>query len=142
MARITFDILKLSRYMPLVLLLMSLISTWSPQTPDLKHFQWKNRILLLFAPTTADERLKKQTDQIEANRAGFDERDLLTFIIPEQSPLRAQFHVNNKAYIVILLGKDGTEKLRQESVVDPEKLFRLIDSMPMRRAESATIKRP
>jgi len=127
--------------MPTVLLAMSLISTWSPQTPDLKHFQWKNRVLLLFAPA-GDDRLKKQTDLMEASRAGFEERDLITFIIPEQSPLHAQFRVDNKAYTVILLGKDGTEKLRQQSVLDPEKLFRLIDSMPMRRAESVTIKRP
>jgi hypothetical protein len=128
--------------MPYLLLLMSLISTWSPQTPELKHFQWKNRILLLFAPTASDESLKKQIDQIETNRSGFEERDLIAFIIPDQSPLRARLHVDNKTYTVILLGKDGTEKLRQQSVLDPEKLFRLIDSMPMRRAESATIKRP
>jgi len=126
--------------MPILLLLMSLISTWSPQTPDLKHFQWKNRILLLFAPAAGEERLKKQTDLIEASRAGFEERDLITFINPPESPLRTQFHIDNKAYTVILLGKDGTEKLRQQSVLDPEKLFRLIDSMPMRRAESARIK--
>jgi hypothetical protein len=126
--------------MPIALLAMSLISTWSPQTPDLKHFQWKNRILLLFAPEAEDERLKKQTDLIEASRPGFEERDLITFIIPEPGPLRARFHVDTKAYTVILLGKDGTEKLRQQSVLDPEKLFRLIDSMPMRRAESARIK--
>jgi len=119
---------------------MSLISTWSPQTPDLKHFQWKNRILLLFAPASSDKRLTKQTDLIEANRPGFEERDLIIFIIPEQSPLRVHFHIDNKAFTVILLGKDGTEKLRQQSVLDPEKLFRLIDSMPMRRAESARMK--
>jgi len=128
--------------MPIVLPAMSLISTWSPQTPDLKHFQRKNRILLLFAPAASDERLKKQTDLIEASRSGFEDRDLITFIIPDASPLHAHFHVDNKAYTVILLGKDGTEKLRQQSVLDTEKLFRLIDSMPMRRAESVTIKRP
>jgi hypothetical protein len=128
--------------MPIALLALSLISIWSPQTPDLQHFQWKKRILLLFAPAAGDGRLKEQTDLIEANRPGFEERDLITFIIPEQSPLRAHFHVDSKAFTVILLGKDGTEKLRQQSVLDTEKLFRLIDSMPMRRAESVTIKRP
>jgi len=125
--------------MPIALLAMSLISTWSPQTPDLKHFQWKNRILLLFAPA-GDERLKKQTNLIEASRAGFEERDLITLIIPEQSPLRTHFHIDNKAFTVILVGKDGTEKLRRQSVLDPEKLFRLIDSMPMRRTEGARMK--
>ena len=42
-------------------------------------------------------------------------------------------------FTFILLGKDGTEKLRRlGKVVSPQELFQLIDSMPMRKAEMAT----
>jgi hypothetical protein len=115
---------------------MVVISSWSQQTPDLKHFQWKNRILLVFPRSAGDEDLKRQTVLITAKEAGFQERGLIVFIVPEKSGLRLRFRVAEDKYVVILLGKDGTEKLRQESVVEPEKLFRLIDSMPMRRAEA------
>jgi hypothetical protein len=120
--------------MSFLCLAMSLISLWSSQTPDLKHYQWKNRVLLLFAPAHDDARVKKQTALIEANRSGFEDRDLIAFLIPEQSPLRDRFHIDGKTFTVILIGKDGTEKLRRSSIVDPEQLFRLIDSMPMRQA--------
>ena len=42
---------------------------------------------------------------------------------------------NDKNFEVILVGLDGTIKLRQEQPVSTDKLFSLIDSMPMRQRE-------
>ena len=36
---------------------------------------------------------------------------------------------------MVLIGKDGGEKLRSHEIVSPETLCRLIDSMPMRQEE-------
>jgi hypothetical protein len=36
---------------------------------------------------------------------------------------------------VVLIGKDGGVKLRNDYVVAPQKILDLIDGMPMRRAE-------
>ena len=36
---------------------------------------------------------------------------------------------------MILVGKDGTEKLRAHHVVSAQALFALIDAMPMRQRE-------
>jgi hypothetical protein len=117
---------------------MSLITLWSAKTPDLKTFQWKNRLLLVFAPSAADPEVQKQRSLVEEKSSGFHDRDLLVFILAEQKggekALETQFRIRPKSFTVLLIGKDGTEKLRQDSVIQPEKLFRVVDSMPMRRA--------
>ncbi len=120
--------------MKLAILAMSLISVWSPSSPTLKHFQWKNRILIVFAPNETDERVQRQCSIVQSNRAGFEERDVIVFISSGQTSLSSQFHVRADEFAVLLIGKDGSEKLRQHSIIDSKKLFDLIDSMPMRRA--------
>ena len=49
--------------------------------------------------------------------------------------LRSHYRVGAGQFTVILVGKDGGEKYRAERVVDPDELFALIDTMPMRRRE-------
>jgi hypothetical protein len=117
-----------------LLLAMALISTWNEKTPDLRHFQWKNRVLLLFTPSKTDAVLKKQTALVEAHSAGFEERDLIVFVVPDHAPLWERFQVDARTFTVVLIGKDGGEKFRQTSLLEPEKLFQIVDSMPMRRA--------
>jgi hypothetical protein len=39
------------------------------------------------------------------------------------------------AFSVVLIGKDGGEKLRQTTPLTPADLFALVDAMPMRQAE-------
>lgn len=36
---------------------------------------------------------------------------------------------------ILLIGKDGGIKLKRPFLVDPKKIFEIIDSMPMRKAE-------
>jgi len=49
--------------------------------------------------------------------------------------LRKRYRVAKGDTTVILVGKDGGEKLRTGDLADLERIFRLIDSMPMRRRE-------
>ena len=49
--------------------------------------------------------------------------------------LRKQYQPNGSGLTVVLVGKDGTEKARWEQVVDPQIIFDLIDTMPMRIQE-------
>ena len=42
---------------------------------------------------------------------------------------------NSNNFEVILIGLDGSIKLRQENILLKEDLFRIIDSMPMRISE-------
>ena len=49
--------------------------------------------------------------------------------------LRTRFDVQENDFCVILVGKDGTEKMRSASPVEMEDIFKRIDSMPMRKRE-------
>ncbi|MEN9938132.1 MAG: hypothetical protein RLZZ387_4711 [Chloroflexota bacterium] len=117
---------------------------------DLGRYQWRNRLLLLFAPAADDPLFVTQQDALAAHHTGLAERELLVFVLFEATDgagdsqvvtaaqaaeLRARFGVPTGAFTILLVGKDGTEKLRSQGVVPAADLFGLIDSMPMRRDE-------
>ena len=54
---------------------------------------------------------------------------------PRHDDVLNYFGLDPNQLAVILVGKDGTVKLREEHSVDPLAIFALIDTMPMRRAE-------
>lgn len=54
----------------------------------------------------------------------------------EEEVARKRFHVGADEFAVILLGKDGGEKLRSQNPVTMERLNKLIDGMPMRQKEA------
>lgn len=100
----------------------------------LAEYRWEKRPILVFAPAPGDPRLEDQLDRFEASRAELAERDNVVIVDTEPgSALRARFRPPE--FAVILVGKDGTEKLRRASPVAVGDLTALIDSMPMRRRE-------
>ena len=46
-----------------------------------------------------------------------------------------EYKIKPGTFNVILVGKDGSEKHRSVTVLQPQKLFTIIDAMPMRRSE-------
>ena len=117
---------------------------------DLDAYQWKNRIILLFAPSSDFDAYQRQMQEFEGQEDGILDRDLIVLEIFEVGQsrsghislsegvaprLRRQFHVGEGEFVFILLGKDGTEKLRSNNPVSFSELFRLIDAMPMRQEE-------
>jgi hypothetical protein len=121
------------------------------QTFTLKYYQWKQRVLLVFTPDATQPLLQQQLNEINQDKTGYSERDLVviriyatTMEIGEEKPgvssavvqqLRTEFQVDADAFCVILLGKDGGEKLRSTKVIPTRKLFDVIDAMPMRKNE-------
>ncbi len=115
---------------------------------DLSSYKWKNRLLLIFAPSASGNRYEEQLRLLEGLEPDFEERDLLlgkflkqeegeldgTTVFPEEAAkMRDQFGI--EGFTTILVGKDGTEKYRTEEPVSAEEIFRRIDAMPMRRRE-------
>ena len=110
---------------------------------------WQKRVLLLFAPSPQDAGLQRQDEILDAVEEGLDERDMavvrifaderVTLNDRRHSQSGASFHrkfaVDAGEFRVILVGKDGSVKLDRNAVVSDDELFRLIDSMPMRRYE-------
>jgi len=91
---------------------------------DLDAYRWKSRVLLQFGEHT---KLSAQT------QAAFKERDLV--LIHADSPeLRKSFKIKS-GFALILIGKDGGEKARWLTPIDPQIILNLIDSMPMRQSE-------
>ncbi len=117
---------------------------------DLDAYKWTNRLLFIFSPSPAHSDYRSQRQELQGKEGEIADRDL---IIPEifedgtgrigETPLgeeaaaylREKFGVEPGRFAVILVGKDGGEKLREEKSVPAQELFSLIDSMPMRQAE-------
>ena len=116
----------------------------------LRSYQWKQRLLLVFAPSAHSASYLRQRAHYDLAGEGFRTRDLLfVSLIPgetqvvrrqkvdlaAQNELRRQFEIGPDDFAVLLVGKDGGIKLRSEHPVSPDELFPLIDSMPMRQQE-------
>jgi len=121
-----------------------------PGIIELKQYVWKNRLLLVFAPSEDDARYRGLEEALREHGDAIVERDLLVFRVLENgvsrlgrstinaqsaSLLRDRFSVNPGQFLVVLVGKDGGEKLRRGGEVDITEICSLIDSMPMRQRE-------
>ncbi len=116
----------------------------------LNEYQWSNRLLLVYADDEESSAYRQQIQEFEGQQVGIDDRDLVVFTIlpqkvinpegetlPPQSAkdLRQRYDVPNAQFEVILIGKDGGVKLKERKFLSSEKLFSIIDRMPMRRRE-------
>ncbi len=107
--------------------------------PDLDRLRWQNRVVVVWAESTNDERLSRQEKLLQANTEGLDERDVKVFSLtgdtPEGQHFRTKLGIEHHSFALVLIGKDGSVKLRKYEPVDPRDLFRTIDRMPMRKDE-------
>jgi hypothetical protein len=117
---------------------------------NLTQFQWKNRLLFLFAPNRNHPFFGSLRRALVAQQAEVADRDLVIFEILESGSstmnathldpqtaqsLREKFELRQGEFTVILIGKDGGVKLNRQDPIQLEDIFSLIDAMPMRREE-------
>lgn len=107
------------------------------------------RPLLIFAPTTTDARLEIQLRTLQEHAAQASDRQLVPIGLVYRNPsptaaqlspeeetvVRRRFNVDPTAFVVILIGKDGGEKLRSSKPFSMQQLNGTIDAMPMRQEE-------
>lgn len=118
------------------------------QGTTLSSLRNQKRVLLVFA--NGDNREAEAQLTVAAGHAeGFRERDLVlagiagtnpavptvTLTPKEEARAGQRFHVRHGEFTVVLLGKDGGEKLRSHAAVSWESLQGTIDAMPMRKDE-------
>ena len=115
----------------------------------MSEYRWKNRPLVVFAPSDSSPLLAEQRRIVANNRAGLGERDMVVIWVVGDSTsadlgsrpaakaaaLRARYGVADGAFRAILVGKDGGQKLASSQPIEAGKLFATIDAMPMRRDE-------
>ncbi len=96
----------------------------------------RSRVLLVLA-APGDARTAEQAGIVAEARAGAAERDLVLVepAAPDQARLRRRYGVAPDAFAVLLIGKDGSVKLRSAEPLTAKTLFDTIDTMPMRREE-------
>jgi len=118
-------------------------------TVTLAELREKARPLLIFAPEAKDLRLTDQVGVVRAHQKEAMERDLVAVAVPESGEValgkmlgpeeaakaRRRFHVKAGEFVVVLVGKDGGEKLRSAKPLPFKRLEDAIDAMPMRKEE-------
>jgi len=117
---------------------------------DLSADKWKNRLLILFASSEEEEAYLTLKKEIVLQGKEIRDRDLLIFHVLEKGEsrlgterlrsgqalsLKKHLSVPPGQFVIILVGKDGGEKLRQDRLVELKEVFRIIDAMPMRQQE-------
>ncbi|MEO0729196.1 MAG: DUF4174 domain-containing protein [Pseudomonadota bacterium] len=112
-------------------------------------YRWKNRPVLIFAPSAQDARLQRQRSVLMSKSRDLRDRDMVVIAVignsvralvgraPGRSAasLRKRFGVGGGSFRVLLVGKDGGVKLSSGAPISSARLFSLIDAMPMRRQE-------
>lgn len=144
----------MTRYRFVLMLLAGVMFVSTPSAEqeqvDLSSYQWKRRLLILFAPSEKEQGYQSLREQIERRFQEVQGRDLVIFHIFETGEshatessltkgqvflLRKQFSIKSGQRIAILIGKDGEVKLRKALPADLSEIFSVIDAMPMRQRE-------
>lgn len=113
-----------------------LLSTMIVSLSGIVSSDTDKRQLLLFTQNKDTGLAEKQLAIWKEAQAEMEERDLTITVITGNDLLHKKYKVDSQTeFTVILLGKDGGEKLRTQNLLTTNKLFALIDAMPMRRQE-------
>ncbi|MGB3243096.1 MAG: DUF4174 domain-containing protein [Sulfitobacter sp.] len=103
---------------------------------DLSEFRWKKRPVLVFADSADDPEYVRQLEFLEAQKEELIERDVVVLTDTDpaaRSPLRLA--MRPRGFMLVLVGKDGGNKLRKPFPWDVREISRSIDKMPMRQLE-------
>jgi hypothetical protein len=100
---------------------------------------WSNkRLLYIFGLDRNAIPVKHQLVLLSADKQGCEERDIEIIVVsdsPQRDLLQRKYSNSGDAFMIILVGKDGSEKHRSTLPVNPQELFSIIDAMPLRKYE-------
>ncbi|MBD2700886.1 DUF4174 domain-containing protein [Spirosoma sp. BT702] len=127
----------------LLSMMQSPASQPKPLETTLAEKKDKRRILLFFGSATSEPSLVAQQEMLSKVKNDLSERDLDVVVVTapnvsedDQQFLRIKFKMKPTAtFVGWLIGKDGGVKQTYQKPIPPAELFRLIDSMPMRKLE-------
>ena len=113
------------------------------------HHRWNDRLILIFNSEIDGPSIVRQMELFQNQEPELQDRDLFIYQISPTGVKNPdgqtdhktakwfydRYGISKNTFQVLLIGKDGGEKLRADNPIAPEKIFALIDTMPMRRAE-------
>ncbi|MEM1300652.1 MAG: DUF4174 domain-containing protein [Pseudomonadota bacterium] len=133
--------------MRIVSVLTALLIAAPAAADPMAEYLWSDRPIIIFAPSKYDQRLLDQIGRFSMHRKEYRDRDIKVIRIggvnmqvdgtgvPHAPVLREKYGVPKDEFAVILVGKDGGEKMRVSEPTDPRVFYDLIDTMPMRQEE-------
>ena len=138
----------------LAVILFTLANNQMMNGQNLDEHEWENRILIIHSDDENDVLVHTQLDEFIRFPSEMRERKLILYQYrgkqyqiqdfadtkiktkwKEVESLPKPIREMSPSVEIILIGLDGGVKLRQEKILTRAELFRIIDSMPMRRQE-------
>lgn len=119
------------------------------KSQELSSYRWSNRILLVLSNDPNNAEVRRQISLFANDSLGLAERKLMllqvfpdhylmgsnNFVRRQTGEIYFDYKTSERPFEVVLLGLDGSEKLRRFDVISPADLYAIIDVMPMRRSE-------
>ncbi len=123
-----------------------LFMSMNTMAQDFSKHEWENRLILVYSENQNNSIYQKQLTEFIENEEGLLERKILVYhILPERYKIglksedkwekNTSLKILDVQFEVNLIGLDGGIKLSQKELLTAEKLFSIIDRMPMRRIE-------
>lgn len=120
------------------------------EAQDLSEHQWEYRLIVILIDNADQEIFKDQIDELRSEPEGLKDRKLFIYSCTpiefrtgldmdgkwiSSEKLFKKYKKEDSNFEVILIGLDGGVKMRQSELLSCEKLFTVIDGMPMRKRE-------
>ncbi|MGB5691589.1 MAG: DUF4174 domain-containing protein [Flavobacteriaceae bacterium] len=125
-------------------LIIVLLCCYVSKGQSLLDYRWKNRLVFIVNPHIDQHGGHPQIKAFEGYTKAVQERDVLVYVLRKNKVFDLDGLIVNwtgktvpysSFKGIVLIGKDGSIKLKKPFLVSAKEIFDLIDSMPMRRAE-------
>ncbi len=109
---------------------------FSADEVDLADLQWQLRAVVVFSENENDPQFIEQMDLITSRIDELAERDVIVIADSDPTVLNdLRRKLRPRAFMLVLIGKDGNVALRKPAPWDVRELSRSIDKMPLRQQE-------
>ena len=136
-------------YFKRLLFAVPLFSALLGSAQDLSKHRWENRLILIITDDENNSTFQSQVAEFRKDLTGLNERKIIIYqVMPgeykiglngankiKSDRLYKDYKKSDSGFEVVLLGLDGGIKLQQDELLPLEKLYAIIDAMPMRRRE-------
>ncbi len=135
--------------LPMVLTATPTSAQHTPPMDILAPYRWQHRIVIVFADDLQKGKAAGFLASVAARQEDFIDRDMLLVTVHPKKALLAdeslpkealdalqkKYNADGARFRVVLIGKDGGQKLSRVGETELQDIFDLIDTMPMRRQE-------
>lgn len=127
-----------------LIIVIILILPLAINAQDLKKHKWENRLIIISSPTLQNQQATIQKSYLAAEVEGLKDRKLIIYHITNggytvgfdpKIMVRKNSEVKISEFQVTLIGLDGRSKYQVTSPQPASHFFKLIDTLPMRKAE-------